>query len=228
MEEKDVFGEIDLEWPKKGDALLGEAVGPDPDWVYNACIMGPDPWMMARGYHDAAHQLFEHIDGTGGRHLNDAVVFPILFMWRHFLELTCKTLLMDLTAYNHRSAGVVRVTHRLDDLWRDVRRELVLFAGAGHEDELDAIGAVISEFMRHDPRGIEFRYATDTTGRPTQGSLPARINLKKLDQVMRGVANFMEGVASMLQSADDNRRDYLEHMSDFEPDISEFVDRDFE
>lgn len=224
----DPFEDIDLEWPSKGDTLFGEATGPDGDWAYNACLMGPDPWMLARGYHDAAHHLFESIEATDARHLNDAVVLPILFLWRHFLELTLKTLLMDLMSYNRGGAGPIRATHRLDYIWRDVRKELVLFAGGKREPELEAIDAVIGEFMKHDPKGIDFRYATDISGNPTQKTLPRLINLKKLDHVMRGVANFLEGSCSMLDAAAENRREYEAYMNDFVPDLSEFVDGDYE
>jgi hypothetical protein len=80
-----------LPWPRSGDQLFG----PDEDWDNNACINFTfDRFnLYARGYLQAAELMIETIVNT--RRSPDAVVYPIAFLYRHYLELRLKKIITE-------------------------------------------------------------------------------------------------------------------------------------
>jgi hypothetical protein len=79
-----------LPWPRSGDQLFG----PDEDWDNNACINFTfDRFnLYARGYLQAAELLVETIVNT--HRSPHAVVYPIAFLYRHYLELRLKKIIL--------------------------------------------------------------------------------------------------------------------------------------
>lgn len=60
------------------------------DWWNKACLaLGHDRWSIyAIGYKDAADLLVDNIEGNGRQH--DFLVYPIVFLYRQYLELAIK------------------------------------------------------------------------------------------------------------------------------------------
>lgn len=78
--------------PTPGVKLFTDAV----DWQNNACTSGGwiiDPWdLYADGYREAADHLVERI--VEGQSLTlDTIVYPIVFLYRQYLELRLKQLI---------------------------------------------------------------------------------------------------------------------------------------
>jgi hypothetical protein len=80
----------DFRWPRKGDTLLAEA----PEPLDNALIAENERTrlvLMTDGYKQAGDLMVRRtIDRPSTR---DFLVFPILFTYRHFLELSLKYML---------------------------------------------------------------------------------------------------------------------------------------
>jgi hypothetical protein len=139
-------------------------------------------------------------------HEQDLLVFPILFCYRHAIELELK----DLIYLGQRWAGdrsTVITTHRLPELWK--RARAVIESAWPDEDtsQLDAVGRVIGELASVDPEAVQFRYDRDTKGRSRQ--LPdelMRVDLHKVQAVAGKVIAHLEaaytGMDEMLQAAD--------------------------
>ena len=185
--------EVDLPWPQKGDELFvaGE------DWWHNACLNYlADDWVLyANGYKQAADTLVEYVRET---HSNqDTLVFPIVFLYRQYLELRLKQLIRDGHQLLDQSPGFPK-RHELDKLWNECRRVLSGLEPAVPSDDLEAVDDAISQFSAVDPTSQVFRYPTDRDGKR---SLPVDllyINLRNLAEVMDRVSGFLEATAMMM------------------------------
>lgn len=65
----------------------------EPDWWNNACLkVGHDEfYRYADGYKRAANILVDHVDQNNCD--QDFVAFPVLFLYRHYIELKLKEII---------------------------------------------------------------------------------------------------------------------------------------
>jgi hypothetical protein len=138
----------------------------------------------------AADRLVEGLrDGE-----QDFLVYPIVFLYRHYIELELKELIRDgsrlLNKPRNRPAG-----HHLEKLWPQCRKILQeAFPEEPHAD-FDAMGELLIQFAQVDPTSTGFRYPEDTQGKP---SLPGvtHIDLANLSEVVRKMAGFFDGAGA--------------------------------
>jgi len=143
---------------------------------------------MTDGYKQAGDLMVRHtIDQPSTR---DFLVFPILFAYRHFLELSLKYMLATFGA---------RVS--IEANWND--HDLAVLAksffemleryGTPDPDDADAVVAgIIAEFAKIDPRSYSHRYPVDRNGKPLPVTQSA-LDLANLADVMEGVGGYFNG-----------------------------------
>lgn len=139
----------------------------------------------------------------------DIHLFPIVFLYRQYLELRLKELVTSGLALVDRSRQQ-KPDHRLEPLWSELRCIIEeVWPDEGPED-LDSIQDYIGQFSAVDPTSTAFRYPTARDGSP---SLPdvQRINLRQLCLVMASVAQLLDGVSSAIDV-------YLGYKRDMEAD----------
>ncbi|MDP3115953.1 MAG: hypothetical protein Q8N19_02440 [Phenylobacterium sp.] len=185
-------------WPKAGDKLFRVS----PAWDGNA-VLADHPHsrmvLMMSGYKRGADLMVEQ--ATDYRPDRDTLVFPIIFNYRQFLELSLKYL---VSTYG-RTVDVDPIwnSHDLTKLW--ARFEEVL-AGYGSDDADGATAAVaqiVAEFATVDPGSFSHRYPVDTKGRPMELT-HEYLDLATLADVMNAVDGFFsgcDGYLDALQSA---------------------------
>jgi hypothetical protein len=109
--------------PRKGDQLFR---GDLPDWHNNACIdvyghLGHLPY--TEGYRRGADILVQHV--VNQRRDQDFLVFPIIFLYRHHLELALKRIIRRSPRLLYRDLTQEEKSHldkhRLDLLWQDLK-----------------------------------------------------------------------------------------------------------
>jgi hypothetical protein len=152
---------LNFVWPEKGDKLFSPPTG-----VSTGALIHPHSSTrliyMAEGYRIAANLLVKHcIDHVPDR---DLVVYPIVFCYRHFLELTLKWMLQ---AFGY-TVGMKPnwKDHDLATLWKQFKAMPGEY-GAGSQDEGDAVVAdLLAEFAKVDQWSFAFRYAHTTKGEP--------------------------------------------------------------
>jgi hypothetical protein len=134
------------------------------------------------GYKDAADILIADLE-NGGRDTRKLGP-PIMFLYRHHLELALKWLARECLKSLGRT-DVVPTSHHLDDLWRlclslltDVSR------GSGAAEEVKQTTRLVDEFCRVDRTSEVFRYPENKDGQP---SLPDGVEVD-LDRVRDTVA----------------------------------------
>lgn len=181
-------------WPQPGDRLFQVS----PHWDGNACVADhPHSRMvlMMSGYKRAADLMVEQ--ATRQRADRDTLVFPILFNYRQFLELSLKYLI-----------ATYGITVEVDPIWdtHDLTKLWVRFAevmdgfGADPADEATAaVATIIAEFATVDPRSFSYRYPVDTKGRPIVLA-HEHLDLASLADVMSGVDGYFTGCDGWLDS----------------------------
>ncbi len=144
----------EFRWPRKGDrpfvstkAGVGDAYLEDNASIRLAA--------MSSGYKDAADEL---VDRTRSDPITrNSLVYPIIFCYRHYLELTLKTMI----AQYGRAAGMKPIwnTHDLTKLWGAFVKMRGQFLP--DSDEADAIVAdCVAQFAKIDPDFVQPEVST--------------------------------------------------------------------
>src|SRR5687768_7210692 len=102
--------------PKKGDSLIAEAG--DPKTLFADLLTGN--WASyADGYKTAADKLVDMLEGNAPE---DVLILPIIFMYRHYLELKLKYLIGALDVLSETQMPPAQfMTHNLPTLWAYVK-----------------------------------------------------------------------------------------------------------
>jgi hypothetical protein len=177
-------------------------VSHDPDYV------------CARGYLLAARLAVEHIRHNGVD--SPFLVYPIVFLYRHHIELMLKRLILKadepgvryFTNEEQMSEAIrekLSKRHSLQWLW-DQLRVTVEGRGTGRED-VKAISSYIQQVNEIDPKSSGFRYTTALE--------ETKIKLDKVQEHggMLGTQNFaeaMERLAYCLENLDGYFADMIE------------------
>jgi hypothetical protein len=182
-----------LPWPTEGDVLFTE----DEKAWSSACLgWSHNDWFgYTEGYRRAAELLLDHV--LTNRRDHDTLVYPIVYLSRHYLEIKLKYLLLAASRLLDRDISI-RTTHHLTDTWRDLRPLLKEIFGGQDRGELGAVEAVVREFDLRDGQSMRFRYPEDKKGETHQKG-PSRVSLVKFRSTMRNVSSFLEACDSAIQ-----------------------------
>ena len=197
MADDDVLG-TELAWPDVPRLCFGD--GDDHD--LNACVswvLGMRDIYPYAGYRRAAAALYET---AAARHESpDYILWPMAFMWRHYLELALKDTILRGRALEEEQQDFPK-HHRLLELWK-IARPHIERCGSPDSPELPNVEAVIAEFERIDPGAMGFRYPHAKGGERSLPNAPDRVNLRLLHEAMEATGNFFDAVrAEMTQRLD--------------------------
>jgi len=189
------------EFPSSADRVFAPAT----TWEHSACLNGfPNVWAFyALGYKRAADILVgEFAEMSRGR---DPLVFPIVFLYRQFLELSLKDLIRQARCYLECSTAFPAM-HELDKLWRKFCSLLSEINSDAVTDEMRQIERLIDEFCAIDPISQAFRYPEDKQGNP---SLPNMndINVVNVRDVVSKMALLLECVDAMVEQYQSAKND---------------------
>ncbi len=152
--------------------------------------------VYAEGYRDAARTLVRQCANTDWQ--KNTLVFPIVYLYRHHIELVLKTLTVtgsylvgrELTGIEMKTLG----KHRLDQLWSNFKPILKEVSSVANysirSKDIAGVDSYIRQLTEVDPDSFKFRYPTSKTGVP---SLPY---LKYIDLAI--FADAMERLAYFL------------------------------
>jgi hypothetical protein len=208
-EEESVVGTLPP--PRKSDVLFGSGT----DWQANACLNGISESMAYQdGYRRAALHLAEHVcDTTKGQ---DFLVYPIVYLYRHHIELTLKSIIhaacfvvdYTLTKEDRHTLGY----HDLARLWKLARPLLNPTCELGGSpalppDDLDGIDSCILQLHKHDPDGSRFRYSTTKARLPSLPDL-RYINIRDFAVGMEKLADYLEGLDNWIGDLTDAKNEH--------------------
>lgn len=175
------------------DKLFVEA----EDWWMNACLNWfHDPTeMYIIGYKEAADSLVDSIANRKGS--ADSLIFPIVFLYRHYVEIRIKSLLHDGSRLLDREYKQ-KSEHQLSKLWPKVRSILDELWPNDEVGDFKAMDSLIAQFEEVDPRSTTFRYPKDFEGNNSLKLDVPRVNLRNLAEVVGTMSIILEGSADAI------------------------------
>lgn len=122
------------------------------------------------GYKIAAEKLSEGFENLPPQE-RDTMIFPIIFLYRHHIELSVKAIITDIRNILSVSNGKDIGHHRILDLWDEVEilygklsptvPQSIAFTS---NKDLARAGNIIKELSKTDGLSFSFRYSTDKKG----------------------------------------------------------------
>lgn len=182
---------LGLRFPKEGDTLFK----PSSAWMGNATLADrkfSHLVLMTDGYKKGADTLVAKASSDRG--LRDFLVYPVVFCYRHFVELSLKYII----ASHGPTVGVQPnwTTHSLEELWTTTNKVLDGF-GVEKDEMHAAVCACIEELSKADPLSFKFRYPTDRNGEALPFSVE-RFDLVQLRDVVEGMSGYFGGLDGYL------------------------------
>jgi len=178
-------------WPASGDHLIVSG----GDGHHNAWIPGyGDPFAHIEGYKRAGDLVWVAIEPNPRAAGIDYLVYPMIFLYRHFVELSLKDIIAT-GSHLEGGPGAFPAGHGLSELWAQARCLIERIEGAYVKSDLDAMAPLIAEFARIDGGGTAFRYPLGRDGNP---SLPGiqTLDLAAFHQGIEKMAAFFDGCRS--------------------------------
>lgn len=189
---EEIRDEIEAQTARVREPLFTSKAAPEPDWYLNACLhVTPENWdVYALGYKLAGDTLVQYvIDNDRDQ---DFLVYPIAFLYRQYLELRLKELILVGSRLLDQNVSIPR-EHNLVSLWRKARPNIEeVWPDSQTKDHLDTIEDRIKELCSIDSGSYAFRYPEDVKGTSTLPGI-RHINLKQLRDVVQGISNVLDG-----------------------------------
>lgn len=209
-------------WPEPGERLF--ELNPD-EFDGIACVnFSADEWEgYAEGYHRAGRYLADRVCQTGRD--QDFLVYPIIFCYRHALEVRLKQLL--IAASEVVEAGKLLVdTHDLPRLWSLVRPllESVWPQDGENGPHIVAAGEQLAELGAMDHRSDAFRYPVTTPNKegrrlPSISPQVTRLDLRTFADRADKLLNMFDGLHCGLLAKLDEREPLLIEYEAFRAEV---------
>ena len=151
---------------KKGKTLEPGLLASDSDWHNNACLnyMPDHGTAYTEGYRRAADILINHIDESGRD--QDFLVYPVLFLYRHHLELLIKQIigLALALAEDPDKHQYKKDDHNLNNLWPVAQKLILEVDDSYRPSDFRLVKEVVKALHQADERATDFRYARRNDG----------------------------------------------------------------
>lgn len=168
-----------LPWPETGDRLFV----PGGDIRSLALVHNDRRDVLATGYMSAGDAM---VDWTLEHGITDFLVYPIVFCYRHYVELTLKRLhkiIADADEVNRPELW----GHDLKKMWDTILVDINGRLDSNEREALDAASELIAELDGADRKSQTFRYGQ---------TIPfGRVDLSHLKRVMAKLATFLDALA---------------------------------
>ncbi len=166
---------------------------------------GPDDWCVyADGYKRAADLLVENLETT---YDVNTVVYPIMFLYRQYIELTLKEIIAYGNYLNEQS-NTGRVSHDLEALWPECRSVIEKHLPEVTAKDVQKIERLVEKFSELDPTSTTFRYPAKRDGKSSFPYNLGPINLRQTAEAMKEFSSLLEPVTGMLSVCKDFKRQF--------------------
>jgi hypothetical protein len=193
--------DADFPWPTRGQKPFKDGA----HWLGDAKVADDTDervYRMPEAYKRAADLLIER--AVNDRAHRDYLVYPVIFCYRHFLELQMKCFLHEYGELV--DIGANWTDHELDKVWPSFREMLRRF-GNGDEDAIQVVADCVADFAEVDPRSFNFRYPTGRKGKPLIHAIE-HLDLLNLYNVMGSVSSFFMGLEGSLDERKEAQTSY--------------------
>lgn len=191
----EIRDEIKAQMDMIKEPLLTSKAYPHPDWYLNAQLhVASEIWdTYAEGYKSAGDIIVKYV--IKNKCYQDFLVYPIVFLYRQYLELRLKELIRVSSWLLGQDVKVSK-THNLLALWDRARPNIEkVWPDSEAKGVLITIGDRLRELSVIDPESEAFRYPESKKGKPTLVEVE-HINLKHLMDVIQGISNVLDGAST--------------------------------
>jgi hypothetical protein len=124
------------------------------------------------------------------------LVYPILFLYRHHLELRLKDILSVAQRVGIRK-GRCPKNHDIKQQWSEVRPILSKLAGKGDRRWFQSVAHCIKQIAELDPTSDAFRYPTTKGGSDSVKGV-TQVHIGLLRETMTEILDWLEAGAGLL------------------------------
>ncbi|CAH1002446.1 hypothetical protein LEM8419_03325 [Neolewinella maritima] len=200
-----MFLEEEIEFPRKDDKLFID----DGPVIYKAWLHKSFQQFgtYATSYGYAAKYLIDSIVLREEQDGKDFLVYPIVFLIRHYVELRLKELIQGLNYCNSQNYGFPS-HHRIDNMWGEFKRQYREIGEKDDDDEFKAMDQIIKELSGSDPISMHFRYPVDKAGNLTQ--IHDYICIKNLRSTFKRLSMLLDGLSDQIDHYKDITRSLMD------------------
>jgi hypothetical protein len=197
---------------RKGDQLFQSDLS---DLTGNVRL-GSSPDAYTLGYRRAAEHLVQDI--LVNQREGDYLVYPIVFLYRHHIELAIKRIIACVPWVLRRELTVhekshLTKDHRLEILWDDLEPIFASICEAVNWSKPDAadlqgVRDYIRQLSEVDPSSLSFRYWKTTDGKRSLPEDFRSFNIRHFSEMMGHFADFIEALDAATTAAGEMRDDF--------------------
>lgn len=210
----------DDDLPQREDALFPGDAQEEDDWKSDAILhmwypvtpatAAEEVYAYAEGYRRAADIVADYVVEKGAE--QDYLIFPIVFMYRQYLELTLKNITRQARLLFGLDADLP-FGHDLLALWGPCKELLRRLTPKVEEEDLTAVEYVLDQINGIDPTSEAFRYPLKKEEKEEKGEKKKKrekggvipslaglrcINIGRVAAGMHSAATFLDGVLMMI------------------------------
>lgn len=189
--------------PHKGPLVAGG----DIDWWNNACLDPHHPsWIgYADGYLKAARLLVRHV--TEARSDQDILVYPIVFLYRQYVELTLKQIVIAYRSFVNDDTPQ-QYSHSLLEQWQSIpplfsKLQEIMDQEVLTTSELAETNRLLKEFDSVDRSSETFRYPVRKDGTSSLPQDLTHLNLRRFAEGMDRLAHLLGELVTTAYYFDD-------------------------
>ena len=202
--------------PEKGDTLLKPIddmrEGGLVDWGFKQGGARFGSWgrwsILAEGYRRAGDAVVMAALEAGG---TDALVFPAVSLYRHYIELQLKRYLEQLRemgfTQEHRENN-----HDLNQHWRRLRRALTAFKPGLPSDAITSMERLVGEMHKCDPNSESFRFGEAKSGNDLLKCIHS-VDMRNLRDVMGKIDNFFAALDGEIDDEQEVQQDLNQYLN---------------
>ncbi|MDB5344234.1 MAG: hypothetical protein JWP89_2611 [Schlesneria sp.] len=190
----------DINWPEKGNkAFVPVRHGA---YFHMPSVLAFNP-VHVRAFKAAAEIILDKCEADGDMPSNDKFVFPVLYLYRHGIELNLKAIIrvgIGLEFFKKEDVAKDLERHNLANLWNHAKKLLLDHWSEDDPGPVHATDSIINELHESDPDGQKFRYESAKGGKLNKyEKLPDRISVINLKKTMDGVFHFLGATCAGLE-----------------------------
>ena len=160
------------------------------------------------GYKNGADILSQYVDSTQ-RH-QDTLVYPILFLYRHYLELMIKEILTDCAKILDEK--ITFKHHNLSAYWEEAKDKCFkALEEKIPEDMIVPIENMVRQLVEVDKSSDAFRYPCRKDGSATLEGM-THINIKRVSEEIAKTSDALEAISAALSVAVETKADHEANM----------------
>jgi len=145
------------------------------------------------GYYRAATVL---IEWAADRAEAAWIVYPILFVARHALELTLKKLIVEILSPVPENVGS---EHNISELWRMLLNHIQEHHGYAVPRNAGRITKVVEQLTEIDPKSMSSRYAMDKNFRAMSITNPRGLSLRNLQAILNKLYDELHNILHTIE-----------------------------